>query len=902
MLFSNAKEGLHGKPGQISRIDYQTRLLVDPETGTLPFHMRRKELAFAKQLEQNSGELQRAASTLTWVHRGPYHVGGRTRACALDVTNENIIVAGSVSGGMYRSVDGGVSWIKTTSSAPGATAVVQDTRAGQTATWYYVSGEPYGTSASGTGAFYLGNGVYKSVDGGVSWDTLNATATNTPTTWDAPYDISWNIALNPKDLVNDVIYVAATSGVYKSIDGGANWTTARGTFSGSAGSYFTDVLVTPDSGIVYAALSKSNIGGGYGALHGGIWRSVDGSTWVNINPPFFSDSTERIKMCINPQNSSQLYFLAHTPDTGQLSTDYKGTPERNSLWRYDYVSGDGTGLGGTWTDLSMNIPHNLGQFGNFNAQGGYNLVIKVKPDDPNTVFIGGTNIFRSTSAFTDSLNTTQIGGYGIGTTYPDFNPYPNHHSDQHDILFLPSNPDVMINAADGGLYKTTDCMAASPVWVQLNTSYTTSQFYTLAVDKGTPGSNILIAGAQDNGSWWENSANPTNTWTFSAKGDGSYCYIQNGGGMYYYSRQLGEMIKCTLDGSGNATAFARIDPIGASGYDFINPYTIDPNNNNIMYLAAGTRVYRNSDLSAIPLTNQYDTISTNWSYFPDTVTTQVSALAVSTTPANRLYYGTSSKKMYRIDNAHTGSPSRTEITSTINPHSFPNANISSIAVDPYDADHVMVVFSNYSVQSVFVTRNGGTTWKKCGGNLEIPTSLGPSVRSCSILPVSDGTVYLLATSTGLYGTTWVDTTNTIWLPLATNEIGNTVSVYIETRLSDGLVVVATHGYGIFSTNITSVGQVGLNPLANKTTGAMLKIFPNPTSTYSNFIVKLNQNCEGEISLYNLSGKKIKNLYSGSFTKEEKTIHFNIEELPAGIYLCRLEAGKTHETSKLLIVK
>ena len=130
--------------------------------------------------------------------RGPYNVGGRTRALAIDVTDENIILAGGVSGGVWRSTDGGSSWTKTTGSSylHSVTSLSQDTRSGQESTWYYVTGELIGNSASEGGASYAGNGVYKSTDGGLNWTLLTSTSSSI-TEFDSYFDYNWRVAVNP---------------------------------------------------------------------------------------------------------------------------------------------------------------------------------------------------------------------------------------------------------------------------------------------------------------------------------------------------------------------------------------------------------------------------------------------------------------------------------------------------------------------------------------------------------------------------------------------------------------------------------------------------------------------------------------------------------------------------------
>ena len=85
---------------------------------------------------------------LGWKEAGPIDVGGRTRALAVDVTNPNTILAGGVSGGMWKSTDKGATWQmkSTTSQVLSVTSLAQDPRPGNTNTWYYASGEYRGSA------------------------------------------------------------------------------------------------------------------------------------------------------------------------------------------------------------------------------------------------------------------------------------------------------------------------------------------------------------------------------------------------------------------------------------------------------------------------------------------------------------------------------------------------------------------------------------------------------------------------------------------------------------------------------------------------------------------------------------------------------------------------------------
>jgi photosystem II stability/assembly factor-like uncharacterized protein len=822
-VFSDALMSDEGDDAS-ARYQWEMLRLADPATGKIPAHIRAAELAFAKNLPvMTSMGSSNARLTGNFIARGPWNLGGRSRAIAVDVTNENIVFAGSVNGGLYRSADAGSTWVRVSAinQNPAITWIEQDKRPGHTNTWYYTTGEGYGTSASASGAFYLGNGVYKSADGGLTWTLLASTSSGTPQSFDNVWDIIWKIRCDNTDTVNDVLYASCYGVIYKSINGGTSWVIDRGT--GPQSSYFTDVDLT-GGGAVYATLSSEG-------SQRGIWRKDTVNPWADISPPGWDTATfNRVVIGINPSNENEVYFLGETPGYGKRTTNFKGDEEWNSLWRYTYISGNGTGAGGQWQDLSVNIPYPGSQLGNFNSQGGYDLVVRVHPNDPNTVYIGGTNLFRSTTGWTDSVHTTEMGGYDPASTIPFYATYLNHHPDQHNICFLPSNPDIMYQSNDGGVYKTLHDLDSTVVWQSLNNGYVTGQFYALAIDHATANDHIVIGGVQDNGTWFTNNLTLTTPWAQPGFGDGGFCAIDNGHNNYYMSRQEGKTAKVQLDANGNVTGFRRIDPVAGSGYLFINPFILDPNNNEVMYMAAGTKIFRNDSLSQIQMTGAWDTISTGWFQLPDTISyagAVVSALAVPQSNSSRLYVGTSKRKVYRVDNANTFSPVMTDITSTL----FSGTGyVACIAVDPADENKAIVVFSNYSVYSIFYTTDGGVTFAKSAGNLELNqagTGNAPSIRWVSIVPTANGNVYIAGTSIGIYGTNLLNGLNTVWTNLSPNEIGYMVVDMTDARTSDGYVVAGTHGAGVFSTNITDTLMTGTPPLSDK--GFGISVYPNPAN-------------------------------------------------------------------------
>ncbi len=161
---------------------------------------------------------------------------------------------------------------------------------------------------------------------------------------------------------------------------------------------------------------------------------------------------------------------------------------------------------------------------------------------------------------------------------------------------------------------------------------------------------------------------------------------------------------------------------------------------------------------------------------------QTSAIDVSyTNSANVVYFGTSKGKVYRITNANTASLATPDPLTALPASGY----VSGIAIDPLNSDNVMVVLSNYSIESVFYTSDGGSTWAAVGGNLE--TLAGPSVRSCEIFQVSGVTHYFVGTSIGLYYTL-SPTVGTTWTQEASSTIGNAICASLDWRSDAGTIL------------------------------------------------------------------------------------------------------------------
>ena len=776
-----------------ARHEYEMRRWRDPQTGGIPDDMREKELAFARNLPSRERLLKNGGAQVfaaDWIRRGPINVGGRTRALAIDLnyngTTNRRILAGGVSGGMFLSEDDGANWKMTTGLAQLASVTCLTQDRNNRNVWYFGTGELISNSASGGGAFYFGQGIFKSTDGGNNWTPLASTIQNNQLTiFDRFFDFVWNIAIHPQ---SSTVFAATFGGLMRSTDGGGSWQQVLGR-NQSPFSSATDVTIASD-GTVYAALSRNS--GNFSEY--GVFRSTNnGDQFTVISPPGLSSDPFRMVLATAPSDPNRLYLLVQAREEGAVASDHQ-------LFRYNAANN-------TWTDLSASLPNQPGVSGNasFSSQGGYDLIVKVKPDDPDVVWIGGTNLYRSTNA---GQSFTLVGGYSSPSNYGQF---ANHHPDQHAITFFPNNPNAMISGHDGGLSKTTNVLAQPQTWSSLNNGYVTTQFYAVAVDPQV-GSDFITGGTQDNGTWGTDVTNFNTPWASLLSGDGAYTDIAAGGNTFYVSAQMGFVIRARV--VNNQIVFSLVKPATPNGerdFLFITPYQLDPNDSRVMYLAVANGVWRNSNLDGITVVNNNDPVTTNWSALDNSAVpnSQVTTLAISKSPANRLYFGAtdfqSSPVIMRVDNAPSN-PAGTNIT----PAGLPGgAYPSCIGINPNNADEIIAVFSNYRIPSLWSSSNGGGSWTNIEGNLA--GDEGPSIRWATIVPMTNGKTYLLATSTGIYSTTALNGANTAWVQEGSTPIGNVVTDMIVARPADGIVVAGTHGRGVYSSQLAgTTGTANLN--------------------------------------------------------------------------------------------
>lgn len=793
----------------------------DPATGEIPANVRQLELQFAREMKKNNPDFiknGRVQSLNNWTSRGPYYMGGRSRAIALDMDNENRILAGGVDAGMWLSTDGGANWKKTTTATqlPSVTTIDQDKRPGKHNIWYHGTGERLGSRVNG-------DGIYKSTDNGNSWFRLESTVKGSVGIWDNPFDFVYRIRTNPNAPNDKDEVYAATSvgGIFRSEDGGVVWEPVLGGGVSNSLSLYTDLEVTT-KGVFYATMSSEGTGGST-SLVKGIFRSTNGKDWVDITPSNFPKNYNRVVIGIDPKNENSMYFLGETPEFGLKTKNAQNMDLWHSLFKYEYKSGDGAGQNGKWTELTDNLPNPELVRHQMNSQGGYDLLIKVHPIDSNVVYIGGVNLYRSDTGW-KTKDFKVIGG-----TCPDDDcdytyRYNNHHADLHTMIFMPSNPNISFTGSDGGIHKTLDNRSASTDWISLNNGYLTTQFYSLGIDHATKSGDI-VAGLQDNGSIFTSDFDSKSIWNDVLRGDGFNCAIADSSKFLITTKNSSyapdiNIYKSVVSKDGKILKAARLDPIGGKDFIWNTPFVLDPNDNNKFYLAGGRTVWRNSDLSKVAMIDfpatgwkdvvNPDSISTEWTELTktsvdptDTLTERITAISVSKNPANIVYYGTNNGKLYRIDNADKGNPEPVNITGT---GFVRNSTVSSIAIDPDDASKVLVAFSNYNIQSIYYTTDKGVSWTAIGGNLEgniLNSGTGPAVNVVQILKYNGKKAYMAGTSIGLFVTSYLNGEGTVWDQEAEQTIGYNNVFTLDSREIDGYTAVGTYATGAYATYFTS---------------------------------------------------------------------------------------------------
>jgi photosystem II stability/assembly factor-like uncharacterized protein len=493
-----------------------------------------------------SRSLNRAVQT-PWVHRGPFNstvginsgqVGGSGRIDCMEFhpTDPGIIYVGTPCGGLWRTNDGGSSWECLTDMLPTLGISDIDILPQEPNTIFICTGsrdvwwETYSI------------GILKSEDAGVTW-------TETGLHYELQQNMSVHeLLINP---ANPLIMVAATgNGIYRSQNGGDNWTLIKG-------GNFMDLAQKPgDPSTIYATnFNYYNCGAQ-------VYRSLDaGASFQAMNTGIVTSSVNRITIGVTSADPEVVYALCSNCTDNSLYGLYKST-DHGTTWMKTPNVNNLNLLG--WQPNGMDAE----------GLGWYALSISVDPADANHVFVGGVNIWESVDG--GNIWTLNAQYYGSGAEYV--------HADIHTLAFNPLDG-THYNTNDGGIYRYTGLPDG---WVNISDGLHIMQFYRVGVWKQDAAR--VLGSPQDNGPvLFTDSAHYE---LMVAEGCDNFFDYDHRDTCYYGGYGSGLMRS-----KNGGHSRSSINPPGVSAYTFLPPFIMHPTDPAILYTAF-QEVYRSDNRGA----------------------------------------------------------------------------------------------------------------------------------------------------------------------------------------------------------------------------------------------------------------------------------------------------------------
>lgn len=906
---------------------------------------------------------QRAESNLNWTQLGPDNYGGRTRAILFDNTNAgaNKLYAAGVSGGIWKSINMGVTWLKVNNPSYNlnVSCMVQDAQG----VIYAGTGEIFqaeiysALEEMGYTSGFMGQGIYKSVDG-ENFELLAATAptfNNISSDWAFINELAVNQSTHG-------LYAATNTGLKFSADHGATWQTVKDTAGTELTQNALDVQVSSNGGVI-AVIGNSC----YLSVDGSVDGFVFKSTGDSVSLPLAS-SVKRIEFAYAPSDPNIVY--ASVVDNYGYNFGIYSSDNAGETWRVI--------LPGT---LAVRI---------FNSMGVYDNVIKVFPTDPGRILLGGYNLWEGKKIQETGFYSWKSISQGFSGSFAS-----NYlHLSQHAIVFRPGFGTTFFVGNDGGVSignVTSDVYR----FETSNRNYYTTQFYNVA-PSGME--NYVVGGAQGNGSVLiTGNGNTVRQGKIIKGGNGGACVVSlinknvlvasatgadiersNDAGVNYSSASqfVGDLespdtyqnidldadffntpvalwesfnnensrdslyyhAKTIISGG---TRLQVLSKTGGQPFYYTTPVdvTLQPGDSIIvqdvvssrLFIASKNKVYVTSELHLFDKRPKWFELSGSDVGF------LASPQCMSySSDANHLFVGTREGKVYRIsnlalayDSVHADIRSSKCIVSTqeislmIPGTTTPiDQVVTSISVDHENPNNVLVTLGNYGNEHyVLYTENGldeFPTFTSRQGNLpQMPVY-------SSIIEMSNSDMAIIGTEHGIFVNENIHSTSSQWIK-QDSTMGSVPVFQLQqqtvAKVSDsvvfvngnesfvveypgtnnfGIIYAATFGRGLMRSN-TYRKPVAIDEYGVNGTAQILeiKMYPNPVSTQATFEMSVEQSADLMLYIYDLAGRKV-DQQSVRVQKGENKFQLDLSGLTTGTYIITAVTGNDKYAQKFIV--
>ena len=625
-------------------------------------------------------------SKARWELVGPSNVGARIVDLVVDPSEPDTMYTAVSGGGVWKSTDAGVAFHPVWPD--GQTQVMGALALGSDGTLWAGTGE---ANPSGGGLTYFGDGVYRSTDGGKTWQQWGLTQSAA----------IGRIVVDPVDpqrvfvaAAGSISRVAGQRGIYRVTNGGKDWKLVLAPPNDTTGGI--DLAIDPQNhNRIYAALwdhKRNNGARVYGGVGSGLYRSDDGGdTWTrleNIVGPVNSydmtgsglksdPSLGRIGIGVAPSDPNRVYVVFGSPYG----------PDKGF-----YVSNDGG--------------DSFAAGGRPGASGGYQWWfgrLWVDPADENHLFSADVSLRQS---------------FDGGQTWSNSN---GVHADQHAMAWDPNVANRVYLGNDGGIYRS-DTNGASGSWHHAGYE-PWNQSYHLAVAQDAP--TRLATGLQDNGSvrTWTATSEPSDLtqWNAFGGGDGHEVLIDpTDHNIYYECLQVGSCRR--HQDVGGSTLTFNFGARHSSRITTDAPIVLDPSNPSVVYFG-GNVLDRSTDRGTTftqispPgnfLTGPVPPEENDLGPFYANEYATITWIAPAKTAPSTIYVGTDTGRLWKTTDLGV---TWTEFAG----QGLPVRWVNAIVVDPTDANHVYVAYSGYregdDSANVWETTDGGLGWHNISGNL-----------------------------------------------------------------------------------------------------------------------------------------------------------------------------------------